>query len=100
VQVAFDPPQLGRLGVDRVRARDRQLSDAQPEFGGPRGRQEEPGEAGIYWTTLSDRLVVLTFFGPDKALKKITPIWDGVRNSLKVEPPPPKGAPSPTPKPK
>jgi hypothetical protein len=60
----------------------------------------EPGEAGIYWTTLSDRLVVLTLFGPDKALKKITPIWDGVRTSLKVEPPPPKGAPSPTPKPK
>lgn len=59
---------------------------------------KEPGEAGIYWTTLGDRLVVLTFFGPDKALKKAMPTWDSVRNTFKIEPPPPKGSPSPTPK--
>jgi hypothetical protein len=60
----------------------------------------EPGEAGIYWTTLGDRLVVLTLFGPDKAIKKVMPTWDVVRNSLKIQPPPPKGAASPTPTPK
>jgi hypothetical protein len=55
----------------------------------------EPGEAGIYWTTLGDRLVVMTFFGPDKALKKATPAWDMIRNTIKIEPPPPKASPSP-----
>ena len=45
----------------------------------------ESGEAGIYWATVGERLVVLTLFGPDKALKKVQPNWDLVRNSLKIE---------------
>lgn len=45
----------------------------------------ESGEAGIYWATVGERLVVLTLFGPDKALKKVQPSWDVVRNSLKIE---------------
>ena len=45
----------------------------------------ESGEAGIYWATVGERLVVLTLFGPDKALKKVQPSWDLVRNSLKIE---------------
>ncbi|HKO60302.1 MAG TPA: hypothetical protein VJV03_04005 [Pyrinomonadaceae bacterium] len=60
----------------------------------------EPGEAGIYWATVGDRLVVLTLFGPDKAIKKAAPTWDAVRNSLKIEAAAPKAAPSPTAKPK
>jgi hypothetical protein len=44
-----------------------------------------PGEAGIYWTTMGNRLVVLTLFGPDDALKQAAPVWEGVRNSLRVE---------------
>ena len=55
----------------------------------------EPGEAGIYWVTVGDRLVVLTLFGPDKAIKKATPAWEAVRNSLKIEAPAPKATPSP-----
>jgi len=55
----------------------------------------ESGEAGIYWATIGDRLVVLTLFGPDKALKKVQPSWDLVRNSLKVEA---NAKPSPSPK--
>lgn len=56
----------------------------------------ESGEAAIYWNTIGERLVVLTFFGPDKARKKATPTWDIVRNSVKIEPPPqPKSSPSP-----
>ena len=58
----------------------------------------EPGEAGVYWTTMGERLVVLTFFGPDKALKKAVPTWDAIRKSLKIEPPP-KASPSPKAKP-
>lgn len=58
----------------------------------------EPGEAGVYWTALGDRLVVLTLFGPEKAIKKATPAWDLVRNSLKVEAPAAKPSPSPQPK--
>jgi hypothetical protein len=45
----------------------------------------EAGEAGIYWATIGERLVVLTLFGPDKALKKVQPSWDLVRNSLKID---------------
>ena len=45
----------------------------------------ESGEAGIYWATIGERLVVLTLFGPDKALKKVQPSWDLVRNSLKID---------------
>jgi hypothetical protein len=60
----------------------------------------EPGEAGIYWVTVGERLVVLTLFGPDKAIKKAAPTWDAVRNSLKIEAPAqPKASPSPKPKP-
>lgn len=58
----------------------------------------EPGEAGIYWVTVGERLVVLTLFGPDKAIKKAAPVWDVVRNSLKIEAPAPKASPTPKPK--
>lgn len=54
----------------------------------------EPGEAGVYWATVGERLVVLTLFGPDKAIKKAAPAWDAVRNSLKIEAPAPKATPS------
>lgn len=59
----------------------------------------EPGEAGVYWATLGERLVVLTLFGPDKAIKKAAPTWDAIRNSLKIEAPAPKASPSPKTKP-
>ncbi|HEX5703647.1 MAG TPA: hypothetical protein VFX97_10650 [Pyrinomonadaceae bacterium] len=59
----------------------------------------EPGEAGIYWVTVGERLVVLTLFGPDKATKKAAPTWEAVRNSLKIEAPASKATPSPTAKP-
>ena len=55
----------------------------------------EPGEAAIYWATVGERLVVLTLFGPDKAIKKAAPTWDTVRNSLKIEAPAAKATPSP-----
>lgn len=56
---------------------------------------DEPGEAAVYWVILNERLVVLTFFGPDRALKKATPDWDIVRNSLRTaeNKPAPKTAP-------
>lgn len=58
----------------------------------------DPGEAAIYWNTVGERLVVLTFFGPDKARQKVMPTWDIVRNSVKIEPPPqPKSTPQPSP---
>lgn len=59
---------------------------------------KESGEAGIFWGIVGERLVVLTFFGPDKARQKATPTWDLVRTSLKIEPPQPKPTPQPSPK--
>ena len=52
----------------------------------------EPGEADVYWVTLGNRIVVMTFFGPDKALKQATPAWDTIRTTLKIEPPPAKAS--------
>lgn len=49
----------------------------------------EPGAAEIYWGVVGQRLVVLTLFGPDKALKQATPAWDLIRTSLAVEEPKP-----------
>ncbi len=65
-----------------------------------RATLEEPGAAEIYWALVGQRLVVLTFFGPDKALKQSMPAWDTVRNSLAVEGPKPKSSPSTSTSPK
>lgn len=57
----------------------------------------EAGAARIYWTLVGRRVVVLTYFGPDKELKQFASAWDMVRNSVKVEDPKatPKGSPKP-----
>jgi len=56
----------------------------------------EPGAARIYWGLIGQRVVVLTYFGPDKQLKQLSPAWDLIRTSLKVVDP--KATPSPSPK--
>jgi hypothetical protein len=53
----------------------------------------EKGAAKIYWAVVGQRVVVLTFFGPDKQMKQLTPAWDLIRTSLKVVDP--KAKPSP-----
>lgn len=58
----------------------------------------EAGAAEIYWAVIGKRLVVLTFFGPDKATKKAQPAWDTVRSSFQIEEPKAQPQPSPTPK--
>lgn len=58
----------------------------------------EPGAAKIYWALVNDRVVVLTYFGPDKELKKHQAEFDLIRNSLQVEPKKPAAKPSPSPK--
>ncbi len=55
----------------------------------------EAGEADVYWVPITNRVVVLTLFGPDAALKKAAATWDMVRNTIKVEAPQPKASPSP-----
>ena len=57
----------------------------------------EPGAAKIYWALIGGRVVILTYFGPDKELKQFASSWDMVRNSLKVEDP--KAAPQASPMP-
>ncbi len=48
----------------------------------------EPGAVLIYWVVVGERLVVLTFFGPDAALKQAAPLLDTVRDSMLIVPPP------------
>ena len=57
----------------------------------------EPGAAKIYWALIGRRVVILTYFGPDKELKQFASAWDTVRSSLKVEDP--TAAPQASPKP-
>ena len=57
----------------------------------------DPGAAKIYWALINQRVVVLTFFGPDKDLKKHTAAWDLVRRSLQIEEKKPTPKPSPSP---
>lgn len=45
----------------------------------------DPGAAKIYWALIGQRVVVLTFFGPDKDLNKHVSTWDLVRRSLQIE---------------
>jgi hypothetical protein len=54
-----------------------------------------PGAALIQWAVVGQRLVVLTFLGPDKALTKAAPAWDTIRTSLKVAEPVPVAKPTP-----
>ena len=49
-----------------------------------------PGSAEIQWAVVGQRIVVLTFLGPDKALTKAQPAWDLIRTTIKVEEAPPK----------
>ena len=59
----------------------------------------EPGIAEIQWAVVGQRLVVLTFLGPDKAVTKALPAWDTIRTTMKIaEPVIPKAKPTDSPK--
>src|ERR1044071_10473337 len=55
----------------------------------------ETGASKIYWAIVGQRVVVLTLFGPDKEVQKLTTVWDQVRTSLKIVDP--KAAPAASP---
>ena len=57
----------------------------------------EAGAAKIYWALVGQRVVVMTFFGPDKQMKQLAPGWDLVRTSLKVMDPKAAASPKPSP---
>ena len=57
----------------------------------------ENGAAKIYWALINERVVVLTYFGPDKELQKHQPAWDLIRTSLQIEQKKPAAKPSPKP---
>jgi len=55
----------------------------------------EPGGMDSYFNVIEDRLVQMSIIGSEKEIAKSAPVWDMIRNSLKIAPPP---KPSPTPK--
>jgi hypothetical protein len=58
----------------------------------------EPGGFDAYFRIISDRFVQLSILGSEKDLARTAPVWDLIRTSLKVEPPPvPKPTPQPSP---
>jgi len=56
-----------------------------------------PGGMDSYFRIISDRLVNLSIIASEKDVSKSAAVWDAIRNSLKVEPPP-QSKPSPSPK--
>ena len=46
------------------------------------------GMAEIEWAIVQDHMIVLTLFGPDKAVKTAAPAWDLIRSSIKIAAPP------------
>jgi len=59
----------------------------------------QPGGLDSYYLVLSDRMVNLSILGSESDITKSAPVWDIIRNSLKVAPPPePKPTATPTPK--
>jgi hypothetical protein len=60
----------------------------------------QPGGMDSYFNIVSDRLVQMSIIGSEREIAKSAPVWDMVRNSLKIAPPPqPKPSPAPTKKP-
>ena len=58
----------------------------------------QPGGMDSYSRIVSDRLVNLSIIASEKEIKTSALVWDLIRNSLKVEPPPqPKSTPQPSP---
>jgi hypothetical protein len=70
-------------GTEALGARVRAMMDGQP------------GGMDAYFNITSDRLVQMSIIGSEKEIAKSAPIWDMIRNSLKVAPPP---EPKPSPK--
>jgi hypothetical protein len=46
---------------------------------------------------VGQRVVVMTYFGPDKQMKQLMPAWDLVRTSLKIVDPKATASPKPSP---
>ena len=57
----------------------------------------EPGGMDSYFNIIEDRLVQMSIIGSEKEIAKSAPVWDMIRNSLKIAPAP-KPSPTPTPK--
>ena len=57
----------------------------------------QPGGMDSYFNIIEDRLVQMSIIGSEREIAKSAPVWDMIRNSLKLAPPP-KPSPTPTPK--
>ena len=58
---------------------------------------QQPGGMDSYFNIVEDRLVQISIIGSEKEITKSAPVWDALRNSLKIAPAP-KSSPTPTPK--
>lgn len=58
----------------------------------------QPGGMDSYYRMISDRMVQLSILGSERDIEKSAPVWDLIRNSVAIEPPPqPKSTPQPSP---
>ena len=92
--------QVEQAGMQTKRSTgNTQISGADAEGAKVRAVMDgQPGGMDSYFRVISDRLVQLSIIGSEKEIAKSAPVWDMLRNSLQVEPPPqPKPTPQPSP---
>ena len=92
--------QLEQMGLHPKRSTTTtQISAADAEGARVRAVMDgQPGGMDSYFRIVSDRFVNLSIIGSEKEIAQTAPVWDMIRNSLKVEPPPqPKSTPKPSP---
>jgi hypothetical protein len=59
----------------------------------------EPGRVDVCWRMMEKRMVQIAIVGATKDITRTTPMWDTIRNSVKIEPPPAPKTASPKPSP-
>jgi hypothetical protein len=60
----------------------------------------EPGRVDVCWRMMEKRMVQMAIVGSTKDTTRTTPMWDTIRNSVKIEPPPAGKTASPKPSPR
>jgi hypothetical protein len=89
--------QIQKAGMSPTRSTGvTQISGADAEGAKVRAVMDnQPGGMDSFFIVIEDRLVQMSIFGSEKEIAKSAPVWDMIRNSLKIAPPP---SPTPTPK--
>jgi hypothetical protein len=92
--------ELAQMSPKRSAATPTQIAGADAQGARVRATMDgEPGGMDSYFNIVADRLLQMSIIGSEKEIARSAPVWDMIRNSLKVEAPPLKPGPTPKGKP-